>query len=147
MQNKRARYSLDYFGVSKNNYSTYKKVSKASQSSLPTLTSESSSSLSSKVSQSKNMSIKGRQKEGSNEGSLIEKQKKFEFYAMCLVLISLAFTVFWGKLSGIIMTSIWLYFFSLWNSHYSCQKMLQRKHRHQTLMYHVKSMENLRKYN
>jgi hypothetical protein len=45
-------------------------------------------------------------------------------YATCLVLISLVFTVFWGKLFGIILTSMCLYFFSVWNSNYSCKKKL-----------------------
>ncbi|CAJ2654957.1 unnamed protein product [Trifolium pratense] len=129
--NKRARhqnrYSLDCFGGSKKNCSTHKKESKASQSSLSTLSTQSSSFSSPKVSQLKNMSTKGKHEKESSSGSkLLEKQKKFEFYATCLVLISLVFTVFWGKIFGIILTSMCLYFFSLcWNSNYSCQKKLQ----------------------
>ncbi|KAK2433458.1 hypothetical protein QL285_018723 [Trifolium repens] len=119
------RYGLDCFGGSTNNTSTRKKESKSSKSSLSTLSTQSSSSSSSKESQSKNMSTEGKQEKESIIGSiLLEKQKKFEFYATCLVLISLIFTVFWGKIFGIILTSMCLYFFSLWNSNNSCQKML-----------------------
>jgi hypothetical protein len=61
-------------------------------------------------------------KKTSHGSILLEKQKKFELYAIFLVFISLVFTVFWGKLYGIILISIFLYFFSLSNSNYSCQK-------------------------
>ncbi|XP_045832169.1 uncharacterized protein LOC123923524 [Trifolium pratense] len=127
--NKRARhqnrYSLDCFGGSKKNCSTHKKESKASQSSLSTLSTQSSSFSSPKVSQLKNMSTKEKhEKESSSGSTLLEKQTKFELYAICLVLISLVFTVFWGKLCGIFLTSMCLYFFCLWNSNSSCQKML-----------------------
>lgn len=122
--NRRARhktcYGFDFFGVSKHNYSTYKKVTKATQSSLTTLSSDSP-----KLSQSKKMSTKGKHEKDTSRGStILEKQKKFEFYAMCLVLISLVFTVCFGKLFGIFLTSIWIFLFSLCNSNYSCQKML-----------------------
>ncbi|KAK2379862.1 hypothetical protein QL285_067615 [Trifolium repens] len=119
------RYTLDCFGGSKNNCSTHKKESKSSKSSLSTLSTQSSSSSSSKVSQFQNMSTTGKhEKESSSGSTLLEKQKKFELYATCLVLISLVFTVFWGKIFGIILTSMCLYFFSVWNSNYSCQKKL-----------------------
>ncbi|KAK2379859.1 hypothetical protein QL285_067613 [Trifolium repens] len=121
--NKRAhhktRYGLDCFGGSKNNYSTHKKETKPS---LSTLSTHSSSFSSSKVSPSKNISIKVEGKKTSHGSTLLEKQKKFELYAIFLVFISLVFTVFWGKLYGIILTSIFLYFFSLCNSNYRCQK-------------------------
>jgi len=71
------------------------------------------------------MSTKGKQeKETTQESAILEKQKKFEFHAICLVLISLVFTVFFGKLFGIFLTLIWIFLFSLCNSNYSCQKML-----------------------
>ncbi|XP_024630406.1 uncharacterized protein [Medicago truncatula] len=122
--NRRARhktcYGFDCFGVSKNIYSTYKKVAKATESSLTAISSDSS-----KVSQSKIMSTKGKQEKDTCRGStIIEKQKNFEFYAISLVLISLVFTVFFGKIFGIFLTSIWIFLFSLWNSNYICQKML-----------------------
>jgi hypothetical protein len=68
------------------------------------------------------MSIKVEGKKTSHGSILLEKQKKFELYAIFLVFISLVFTVFWGKLYGIILISIFLYFFSLCNSNYRCQK-------------------------
>ncbi|KAL5056473.1 hypothetical protein RYX36_037155 [Vicia faba] len=109
-------YGLACFGGFKNNFSTHKKETKASQSSLSTVSSNSSSFSSPKVIlQSENMTTKG--------STLLEKQKKFEFCAMCLVVISLIFTVFWGKLFGIILTSICLYFFFLFNSNYGFRKM------------------------
>ncbi|KEH17066.1 hypothetical protein MtrunA17_Chr4g0022951 [Medicago truncatula] len=122
--NRRARhktcYGFDCFGVSKHNYSTYKKVTNATQSSLTSLSSDNST-----VSQSKNMSTKGKhEKETKQESAILEKQKKFEFRAICLVLISLVFTVFFGKLFGIFLTSIWIFLFSLCNSNYRCRKML-----------------------
>ncbi|XP_058734839.1 uncharacterized protein LOC131606691 [Vicia villosa] len=125
-------YGLDCFGGLKNDYSRYKKESKASQSSLTNISSNSSSFSSPKVIlQSENMSSKGNhEKESSCGRALLEKQKKFELCAMCLVLISLIFTVFWGKLFGIILTSICLYLFSLFNSNYSCQKMFLNCKRH-----------------
>jgi len=124
LQNRRARhktcYGFDCFGVSKNIYSTYKKVTKATESSLTSLSSDSS-----KVSQSKIMSTKGKhEKETSRGSAILEKQKKFEFHSICLVLISLVFTVFFGKLFGIVLTSIWIFLFSLCNSNYRCRKML-----------------------
>lgn len=127
-QNTRAlheyRYGLGCFGGLKKNYSTFKKETKASRSSLSTLSSNSSSLSSPKVIlQSESLSTKvNHEKESSSGRVLLEKQNMFEFYAMCLVLISLIFTVFWGKLFGIILTSICLYFFSLLYSNYSCQK-------------------------
>ncbi|CAI8616048.1 unnamed protein product [Vicia faba] len=119
-------YGLACFGGFKNNFSTHKKETKASQSSLSTVSLNSSSFSSPKVIlQSENVTTKGNdEKESSSGSALLEKQKKFEFCAMCLVVISLIFTVFWGKLFGIILTSICLYFFFLFNSNYSCQMML-----------------------
>ncbi|WJX43808.1 hypothetical protein P8452_30862 [Trifolium repens] len=77
--NKRAhhknRYGLDYFGGSKNNYSTHKRETKPSLSALST---NSSSFSTSKVSPSKNMSIKVEGKKTSHGSILLEKQK-FEF--------------------------------------------------------------------
>jgi len=141
LQNRRARhkncYGFDCFGVSKHNYSTYKKVTNATQSSLTSLSSDSS-----KVSQSKIMSTKGKQeKETTQESAILEKQKKFEFYAMCLVLISLVFTVIFGKLFGIFLTSIWIFLFSLCNSNYRCRKMLLYGPRYSTVVYSPKYMD------
>ncbi|KEH17062.1 hypothetical protein MTR_0048s0140, partial [Medicago truncatula] len=68
--NRRARhktcYGFDCFGVSKNIYSTYKKVAKATESSLTAISSDSS-----KVSQSKIMSTKGKQEKDTCRGSTI----------------------------------------------------------------------------
>ncbi|CAJ2654960.1 unnamed protein product [Trifolium pratense] len=119
------RYGLDCFRGSKNNYSTHKKETKPS---LSTLSTHSSSISSSKVSPSKNMCTKVEGKKANHGSTLLEKQKKFEFYAMCLVFISLVFTVFWGKLYGIILTSIFLYFFTVCNSNYSGQKNYYTKY-------------------
>lgn len=130
LQNRRAhhkkRYGYGCFGSSKHNYSTYKET-KAPQSSLSTLSSHGSSCSIPKASQSNLNLSKEKQKEGSHGGTLLEKkQKKFECYGICLVLLMcLAFTVFWGKLFGIVLTPMWFYFSSLWDSSYRGQKMLQ----------------------
>ena len=127
LQNRRARhnnrYRHDYFG-SKHSYGSQ---TKALQSTSHGSTSSYSSSP--KASDSKNVPVcyatKEKQKETSCKGPL-GKQNKFEFYGIYLVLISLVFTVFWGKLFGIILTSMWLYLFSVWNnSSYCYQKRLQ----------------------
>ncbi|RYR68934.1 hypothetical protein HN873_007535 [Arachis hypogaea] len=59
----------------------------------------------------------------------VKKQTKFESYGIYLILMSLLFTVIWGKLVGIILTSMWLYLIiTLCNSpsYYCSQKRLQR---------------------
>ncbi|KAL1325095.1 hypothetical protein HN51_035198 [Arachis hypogaea] len=71
--------------------------------------------------ESKNLQTKQEQKR--------TKQTKFESYGIYLILMSLLFTVIWGKLVGIILTSMWLYLIiTLCNSpsYYCSQKRLQR---------------------
>ncbi|XP_061356777.1 uncharacterized protein LOC133301169 [Gastrolobium bilobum] len=124
----KSRHSNDSFG-SKHSYSSYTET-KTPQSPLSTSSSHgsSSSSSSSQVSQSKNVSMyystREKQRDG-NRGGSQEKQKQFECYGIYLVLISLLFTVFWGKLFGIVLTSILLYFFSVCDSTHHCKKRLQ----------------------
>ncbi|TKY66917.1 hypothetical protein E2542_SST09808 [Spatholobus suberectus] len=122
------RYIQDSFGY-KPKYLTYAET-KTLRSPLSTSSSHgsaSSSSSSHAPSQSKNVSNYHSTKEKRKDGGLggpLEKQKKFECYGIYLVLISLVFTVFWGKLFGIILTSTWLYFFAVWDSSSPCQKRL-----------------------
>ncbi|XP_058760775.1 uncharacterized protein LOC131634134 [Vicia villosa] len=147
-QNRRAIHKypngLDCFGGLKNDYSTYEKESKASQSSLQTLSSNSSFSSPKVILQSKNMSTEGNhEKESSHGSTLLEKQKKFELYAICLVAISLAFTVFWGKLFGTILTSICLYLIFLLNSNYSCQMVFLKCTRYSVVCSSNKGMDSL----
>ncbi|KAK7404947.1 hypothetical protein VNO78_06017 [Psophocarpus tetragonolobus] len=123
------RYIHDAFGY-KAKYLSYGET-KTLQSPLSTLSSPGSASTSSSSHasplQAKNVSnyysTMEKRKEGSNGGPQ-EKQKKFECFGIYLVLISLVFTVFWGKLFGIILTSTWLYFFAVWDSSSRCQKRL-----------------------
>lgn len=121
------RYIHDSFGPK---YLTYGET-KTLQSPLSTSSSShglASPSLSSHASsfQSKNVSsyysTKEKRKEGGHGGGPLEKQTKFECFGIYLILISLAFTVFWGKLFGIILTSTLLYFFAVWDSSSPCQK-------------------------
>jgi len=122
------RYIHDSFGPK---YLSYGGETKTLQSPLSTSSSShglASPSLSSHASsfQSKNVSsyysTKEKRKEGTGHGGPLEKQKKFECLGIYLILISLAFTVFWGKLFGIILTSTLLYFFAVWDSSSPCQK-------------------------
>lgn len=46
----------------------------------------------------------------------VEKQTKFQCVGMYWVLVSLAVTVFWGKIDAIILIPILLCFFPLWNA-------------------------------
>jgi len=103
---------------------------KTLQSPLSTSSSASSPcSTSYALSESKNVqnhySTKEKAKEG-GQGSPLAKQKKFECYGIYLALLSLAFTVFWGKLFGILLTSTLLYFFAVWDSSSPCQKRLPK---------------------
>ncbi|KAK7263587.1 hypothetical protein RJT34_31179 [Clitoria ternatea] len=121
------RFSHDSLG-SKQSCSKYIETKTPESSTLSTsssLGSTSSSSISSSQYEnaSNYYSTKEKRKEG-NRGGPPEKQKRFEFYGIYLVLISLMFTVFWGKLFGIILTSTLLYLFSVWDSKYYCQKRL-----------------------
>jgi 4-hydroxybenzoate polyprenyltransferase len=69
----------------------------------------SSSSSCSPVSELKSLSK-------SNEAQL-GKQKKFQWLGIYMVvLISLVFTIFWGKINAIILTSMIFCCFSLWNA-------------------------------
>ncbi|XP_015953430.1 uncharacterized protein LOC107477867 [Arachis duranensis] len=75
--------------------------------------------------ESKNLQTKQEQKRTTQ----VKKQTKFESYGIYLILMSLLFTVIWGKLVGIILTSMWLYLIiTLCNSpsYYCSQKRLQR---------------------
>lgn len=120
------RYIHDSFGPK---YLTYGET-KTLQSPLSTSSSShglaSPSSSSRTSSQPKNVSsyysTKEKRKEGGHGGGPLEKQTKFECFGIYLILISLAFTVFWGKLFGIILTSTLLYFFAVWDSSSPCQK-------------------------
>ncbi|CAL0333896.1 unnamed protein product [Lupinus luteus] len=111
------RYPRDSFG------SEHSCVSEDSQSVLSSPSSSSSIPSESK-SLTKHYSTKEKQKESNHEG-LVKKQKKFECNGIYLILISLTFTVFCGKLFGIILTLMWLYLFSLLSSSYGYKKKLQ----------------------
>lgn len=122
MQNKRDhhknRYIHDSFGYKHKNLKYGE--TKTLQSPLSTSSSAShASSESTTVSTQYSTMEKG--KEGGH-GSPLEKQKRFECYGIYLVLLSLAFTVFWGKLFGILLTSTLLYFFAVWDSSSPCKK-------------------------
>ncbi|KAL2331771.1 hypothetical protein Fmac_019352 [Flemingia macrophylla] len=54
--------------------------------------------------------------ESTKEQVLVEKQKKSHCVGIYWVLISLAVTVFWGKVNVIILTSLLLWFFWIWNA-------------------------------
>lgn len=122
MQKRRASHKNRYghhgsFG-SKQSY----KETKSPQSPLSTSSSHGSSSTSSSP-QWKNFSNSTKEKQNkASHGGPLEKQKKLQLFGICLVLISLVFTMFCGKLFGIIMTSMWLYSFPVWNSIFHCQK-------------------------
>ncbi|WVZ04284.1 hypothetical protein V8G54_025090 [Vigna mungo] len=115
------RYIHDSFGYKHKNLKYGER--KTLQSPLSTSSSACSSSHAS--SESTNVSnlysTKEKGKEGGH-GSPLEKQKRFECYGIYLVLFSLAFTVFWGKLFGILLTSTLLYFLAVWDSSSPCKK-------------------------
>ncbi|ESW04601.1 hypothetical protein PHAVU_011G109200 [Phaseolus vulgaris] len=117
------RYIHDSFGY-KHKYSKHGET-KTLQSPLSTSSCSSSDASSESTNVSKHYFTKEKGKEGGH-GSPLEKQKKFECYGIYLVLISLAFTVFWGKLFGILLTSTLLYFFAVWDSSSPCQKRLPK---------------------
>ncbi|OIW08405.1 hypothetical protein TanjilG_03081 [Lupinus angustifolius] len=111
------RYPNDSFG-SRHSYD-----SEDSQSVLSSSSSSSSASSCSSPTESKSLtkysSTKEKQKE-SNYG----KKHEFECSGIYLILISLAFTVFLGKIFGIMLTLMLLYLFSLLSSSYSYKKKL-----------------------
>ncbi|XP_027348212.1 uncharacterized protein LOC113859704 [Abrus precatorius] len=108
------RYTHDSFGSSKHGYYAETKTPSSSPSSCPQPQSSS---------QSKNVSSTNEK----NRESPVEKQNKLECYGIYLILISLVFTVFWGKLFGIILTSSWLYVFSVLDT---CNQKLPSCARH-----------------
>lgn len=113
---------------------SYSSKARASQSLLSSSSSHSSASSRSSpdVSESNSLTKYNSTKEKQKESNNGKKQKKIECNGIYLILISLVFTMFWGKLFGIILTSMWLYFFSYWNSSYGCKKrLLQAKDRGQ----------------
>ncbi|RDX60097.1 hypothetical protein CR513_61794, partial [Mucuna pruriens] len=116
------RYIHDSFGYEPK-YLTYAET-KTPRSPMSTSSSPSSSSHASSQSKVSNYHSTNEKKKESDQRGPLEKQKKFECYGIYLVLISLAFTVFGGKLFGIFLTSILLYFFSVWDSSSPCQKRL-----------------------
>ncbi|KAL2328299.1 hypothetical protein Fmac_021726 [Flemingia macrophylla] len=71
-----------------------------------------------------NSIIKGKKEGGVGVPLENKQQKKLQWHAIYLLLISLVFTVVWGKFFGIILTSIWLYFSSMWDSSSRGQKRL-----------------------
>lgn len=119
------RYIHDCFGY-KRKYLNYAET-KALESSSPCSSSH-ASSQSKNVSDYKWMS-KEKKREGGVGGSLEKQQKKLEWYGIYLVLMSLVFTVLWGKLFAIILTSMWLYFSSVWDSSCRGQKRMMHLHR------------------
>ncbi|KAK7312758.1 hypothetical protein VNO77_36861 [Canavalia gladiata] len=118
--NRRTRHKNGYRHGSYGSEQRYLKYTENKSPQSPMSTSSSNGSASpSSCSQWKNMS-----KYYSNEKQkqvVEEKQKKLEWYGIYLILISLALTVFWGKVFGIILTSIWLYLLCVWDS---CRKRL-----------------------
>ncbi|CAJ1979018.1 unnamed protein product [Sphenostylis stenocarpa] len=119
------RYIHDSFGY-KHKYLKYGEA-KTLQSPLSISSSASPCSSSHALSPSKNVSNHCSTKEKRKGlGDPLEKQKKFECYGIYVVLLSLAFTVFWGKLFGILLTSTLLYFFAVWDSSSRCQKSFLR---------------------
>lgn len=135
LQNRRAhhknRYSQDCFGSKRSDSAEYTESGDVKVKSMnvymdrsiyeikATELSMSSSSSSSQVSETKNTISKY-----DNTKDQLEKQNKFKCFGIYLVLISLAVTVIWGKYYGVILTPIWLYFFSLWkaNNRHASQK-------------------------
>ncbi|KAE9593042.1 hypothetical protein Lalb_Chr19g0135571 [Lupinus albus] len=115
------RYPRDSFG------SEHSCGSEDSQSVLSSTSSHSSASSCSIPSEPKSLtkhySTKKKQKESNHE--IVKKQKKFERNGIYLILISLTFTVFCGKVFGIILTLMWLYLFSLLRTSYGYKKKLQ----------------------
>ncbi|KAJ0053298.1 hypothetical protein Pint_02136 [Pistacia integerrima] len=74
-------------------------------------------SSSSSCSTSTSLSEPKRQNQNSNNNSLVKRRKKDYMgsssslnYAIILLLLSLSFTILWGRLCAILFTSIWLYF-------------------------------------
>lgn len=74
-------------------------------------------SSSSSCSMSISLSEPKRQKQNKNNNSLAKPSKKDYMgsssslnYAIILLLLSLSFTILWGRLCAILITSIWLYF-------------------------------------
>ncbi|MED6174108.1 hypothetical protein PIB30_065752 [Stylosanthes scabra] len=119
-KNRYNRSSNDSFG-SKLSYET-KSLLESSSSSSPL--SSCPSSPKSAPSESKNLQTKQEQKR-------TKKQTKVESHGIYLILMSLLFTVIWGKLIGIILTSMLLYCIILYlcNSqsyYHSSQKRFQR---------------------
>ncbi|KAK7257491.1 hypothetical protein RIF29_31510 [Crotalaria pallida] len=115
------RPSHDSF-ESKHSYDSEDSQSLSSSSPSHSLASSCSSPSESK-SPTKHYSTKEKQNESDYEG-LVNKQKNFECNGIYLILLSLAFTVFFGKLFGIMLTSMLLYLFSLWNKSYCYRKKL-----------------------
>jgi Flp pilus assembly protein TadB len=109
---KKNRYSQSCFG-SKRSYSLHTRSSsfKTNKEEIKKIESSlsSSSSSCSPVFELKSLSK-------SNEAQL-GKQKKFQWLGKyTVVLISLVFTIFWGKINVIILTSMIFCCFSLWNA-------------------------------
>ena len=123
LQNKRAQYknrfSQDCFG-SKRSYSEYSESSttglKKSMLRLESVDKTNELSLPSSSSSSLAPKSKGLSKYDSN------KEQLEKCCGIFLVLISLAVTGYWGRLRGIILTSIWLCFYSLLVASFRRQK-------------------------
>ncbi|MED6126989.1 hypothetical protein PIB30_083779 [Stylosanthes scabra] len=127
--NRRASQKNRYNGSSNDSFGSkqsYETKSLLESSSSPRLSSCPSSPKSTPPSslESKNLQTKQEQKR-------TKKQTKFESHGIYLILMSLLFTVIWGKLIGIILTSMCLYCIILYlcnsPSYYHCsQKRFQR---------------------
>ncbi|KAF3443811.1 hypothetical protein FNV43_RR13501 [Rhamnella rubrinervis] len=80
-----------------------------------TSTSSSSNSIPESKISSRNLSVSVRQKQrnSQNQDPAVKCCSGFN-YGMYLLLISLTVTVLWGRLFGIVFTSIWLYFLPCW---------------------------------
>ncbi|CAL0303927.1 unnamed protein product [Lupinus luteus] len=111
------RYPNDSFG-SRHGYDSEGSHSVLSSSSSSSSASSCSSPIESK-SLTKYSSTKEKQKE-----SNYQKKQEFECNGIYLILLSLAFTVFLGKIFGTMLTLMLLYLFSLLSTSYSYKKKL-----------------------
>lgn len=61
-----------------------------------------------------------------------KKRKTLECYGIYLVLLSLTLTVFWGKILGIVLTSVWLYSYPIMKARYLMLKTESKVYRNRS---------------